>query len=442
MRWNKVKGTLLLYCFTIILLASFAQSKLDSLQILNEVVVTACTYQDIIPSQKLSGKQLEVLNSHSVADALRYFAGVQIKDYGGMGGLKTVNIRNMGSVHVGVFYNGVNAGNAQNGTVDLGKFSLDDIEEISLYNGQRSEIFQSAKDYASASAVYIRAKRPKFEDNKNTNVTVRYKGGSIRTENSSFRLEQKLNSKFSLSLSSEYLYSSGKYKFHFERKNADNSVAHDTTAYRKNSDIKSFRVESSLYGVFNDESTWETNLYYYSSDRGLPGAIVKKKFNNGERLEDKSFFIQSSYTKNVTDKYKIQLKGKFAYDYTHYNSLDTVSVFDGTPVYRNMLYDNKYYQQEVYATLINKYSILPNWDVALSVDLGKCKAQASIIGTFVHEKVRNNTKAPDKTEFTPALLAGYKPFAEHDLNLRFFYKRIFVCPPSMIYTILKWDTAC
>ena len=80
-----------------------AQSKLDSLQHLNELVVTARPYHDVIPSQKLSGKQLEVLNGHSVADALRYFAGVQIKDYGGMGGLKTVNVRNMGSDNVGEF---------------------------------------------------------------------------------------------------------------------------------------------------------------------------------------------------------------------------------------------------------------------------------------------------------------------------------------------------
>ena len=43
------------------------------------------------PVQILSGKELEKLNVYSVADALRYFSGVQIKDYGGIGGLKTVN---------------------------------------------------------------------------------------------------------------------------------------------------------------------------------------------------------------------------------------------------------------------------------------------------------------------------------------------------------------
>lgn len=79
---------------------------------------------------------------HSVADAIRYFSGVQIKDYGGIGGLKTVNIRSMGTNHVGVFYDGIQLGNAQNGTIDLGRFSLDNMEAITLYNGQKSSIFQ------------------------------------------------------------------------------------------------------------------------------------------------------------------------------------------------------------------------------------------------------------------------------------------------------------
>ena len=71
--------------------------------------------EKIIPAQTLQGEQLEKLNALSVADAIRYFSGVQIKDYGGIGGLKTINVRSMGTQHVGVFYDGIQLGNAQNG---------------------------------------------------------------------------------------------------------------------------------------------------------------------------------------------------------------------------------------------------------------------------------------------------------------------------------------
>ena len=53
--------------------------------------------RQIATRQSLEGKELQSLSSTSVADALKYFAGVQIKDYGGLGGLKTINVRSLGA---------------------------------------------------------------------------------------------------------------------------------------------------------------------------------------------------------------------------------------------------------------------------------------------------------------------------------------------------------
>ncbi len=106
---------------------AYASCRVDTIQDLQEIVVTAQSYKEVIPSQILKGRELEALRSHSVADALRYFSGVQIKDYGGVGGLKTVNIRSMGTNHMGVYYNGIELGNAQNGQIDLGKFSMENL---------------------------------------------------------------------------------------------------------------------------------------------------------------------------------------------------------------------------------------------------------------------------------------------------------------------------
>lgn len=455
-----VRRFLWIVCCLGLPLSMVAQSRLDSLQHLDEVVVTAKPYKEVIPAQRLNGLQLERLNTHNVADALRYFSGVQIKDYGGMGGLKTIDVRNMGSHHVGVFYDGIQIGNAQNGVVDLGRFSLDDLEELSLYNGQKSEIFQSAKDFASASAVYMKARKPKFEAGKKTNLSVRYKAGSIQLINPSFRWEQKLNEKLSLSLSGEYMKSDGKYKFRYRRLNQEGKVAYDTTATRWNSDIEAYRLEAGIYGNIHN-GYWQAKLYYYDSDRGLPGAIVKNIWQNGERQGDKNFFAQATFVKDITPKYKLQLNGKFAYDYTHYLSRDTVQFLQES-VTKKMQFDNTYYQQDWYLSVVNMYSILPVWDISLSVDfqynklnavmrgvgtpftypqrytawaalatalnLGKWKLQADILGTFVMEKVRNNVQAPDKSELSPAIIVGYKPFLNHDFNVRAFYKRIFRLP--------------
>lgn len=183
------------------------------------------------------------MNSLSVADALRYFSGLQLKDYGGVGGIKTVNIRSMGTNHLGIFYDGIELGNAQNGQIDLGQFSLDNVEEISLYNGQRSAIFQPASDFGNAGSVYIRTKAPRFMMGRRYNLLVRAKYGSSDTFRFSSLWEQKLSDHISSSLSTGVLTSSGRYKFRYRRVTEDNTVAYDTTAVRHNGDIWAFRVE-------------------------------------------------------------------------------------------------------------------------------------------------------------------------------------------------------
>lgn len=432
---------LVLTCFETKAQTSFA----DTVQVLDDVIVSVKNYREIIPSQKLSGAQLQKLNSQSVADALRYFSGVQIKDYGGIGGLKTVNIRSMGAHHVGVFYDGIQLGNAQNGQVDLGKYSLDDMEEISLYNGQKSDIFQPAKDFGSSGSIYLKTKKPIFTDKK-TNISVKYKTGSINLINPSLRIEQKISDKFSASVSSELIKSNGEYKFRYKRHYPNGELAYDTTATRKGGDIEAWRLEGSLHYA-DDKSLWDTKIYTYTSERGLPGAIVNNVFNRSQRLWDKNAFAQTSYMRTFSPKFKSQFRGKWAYDYTHYINPD-----------KSRRVDNHYYQQEVYASLANMYSVLPVLDLSLSTDfqwnklnadlrnfsypqryttlaalagaltINRFKAQASILGTFVHETVKMNSKSPDKTVFTPAVFMSYKPWESENLTLRAFYKRIFRMP--------------
>ena len=52
---------------------------LDSIMSIQEVSVVATKRAEIIRPQTLGGIELERLNSRSVADALRYFSGVQLK---------------------------------------------------------------------------------------------------------------------------------------------------------------------------------------------------------------------------------------------------------------------------------------------------------------------------------------------------------------------------
>ena len=415
---------------------------------IQEVVVTSrLISRETIPSQTLGGEELKKLNSLSVADALRYFSGLQLKDYGGVGGIKTVNIRSMGTNHLGIFYDGIELGNAQNGQIDLGQFSLDNVEEISLYNGQRSAIFQPASDFGNAGSVYIRTKAPRFMLGRRYNFSLKAKYGSSDTFRFSSLWEQKLSDHISSSLSTGVLTSSGRYKFRYRRVTEDNTVAYDTTAVRHNGDILAFRVEGNVRGGIAD-GYWNVKAYTYHSERGIPGAIVNNVWRRGERQWDHNTFGQAVFQKSFGDKFSTKALAKYAYYVTRYVNNDETQIH----------VDNTYRQQEMYFSTSNVYEILSKWSVSMSYDfkwnklnanmvdfafphrysnfvslataltLSRIQAQASVVEQVVKDHVKYGASSPSRSTLTPAFFMNVYPFNSKLLAVRAFAKKSFRMP--------------
>ena len=439
----------------------------DSLsRALDEVVVAVSRLDfETIPVQKFEGGELQRLSTYSVADALRYFSGIQIKDYGGIGGLKTVNVRSMGSEHTGVFIDGIKIDNAQNGTVDLGRFSLDNMESITMYNGQKSSIFQSASDYASASTIYLRTKRPVFELSENksdfsnrNNLNIGLKYGSFDTWNPSVLWEHKLNSDISTSISAEYMNTSGRYKFRLQRKDG-----YDTVMVRQNGDVEALRAEVSLFGNSEPER-WMAKAYVYSSERGYPGAVIREepgKLTHRDRQWDTDFFVQGNWQRDFSALYSMQVQAKYAYDYLHYYSdpgMDAAGMF----------VDNTYRQNEAYASTAHLFALTSWWSASLSADFkmntldadkqafvkplrytalaalsmafdwNRFDGQISGLYTYVDDHVKKGTAPGTKNLLTPSIALSWQPTDSKDWNLRAFYKRIFRMPTlnELYYTVI------
>ena len=433
-----------------------AQGKLDSVQHVREIVVVSKpAMREVMPSQKLNGEMLEKLNTHSVADALRYFSGIQLKDYGGVGGIKTVNIRSMGTHHLGISYDGVALGNAQNGQIDLGQFSLDNVEEITLYNGQKSAIFQPASDFGNAGSIYIRTKAVQSSEFIVHNYKLRFKAQYGSSD--MFRLtglwEQKLSETVSSSVSAGFLTASGKYKFHYERRYPNGETAWDTTAVRQNGDIHAERIEANLFGRLH-QGSWQVKGYVYNSARGIPGAIVNNVWRRGERQQDLNTFFQAAYDQNIGDGFSTRWLAKYAYYNTHYVNKDSTQL----PV------DNRYKQQELYLSTANVLELLPNWSASLSydfkwnkldadiynfayptrisnlvslataIDYKHLKAQASILATFINDKTHRKgelagmNSSSSLSKLTPALFINVYPFQGTFFSMRAYVKKSFRMP--------------
>ena len=463
-----LKRSLFIVLFALCACAVFAEDA-DSLRVsvstrdfrLDELEVTARSLtKDVIVPQTLKGEELQRLSALSVADALRYFSGVQLKDYGGVGGIKTINIRSMGSQHTAVYYNGVQLGNAQNGQIDLGRFSLDNMEAIELYNGQKSDIYQSAREFGAAGNVYLTTRRPYFKSGENVHMHAQMRFGSFHLANPNIGVDVRLTDQLVLTMDAEYVYSDGKYPFRYRRVLPNGETAYDTTAVRQNGDINAVRAELGLHHYYRTTGFWRVHAYNYWSERGIPGAIVNNVWRSGERIQDRNTFVQAQWQDEWFDRWSTRLLLKYANDFTHYWNFDE----------RLLPSNNNYLQQEFYLSLANKLQLFRWWDMAVAYDyqyntLGRnnlliqaptehfarhshwlsfatafsiqeyLRLQASVLMTAV------DNNAP---RVTPGVFASLRPFVHssirplQDLSINAFYKQSYRYPTfnDLYYTDL------
>lgn len=319
--------------------------------------------------QVLAGDELKQLSSHSVADAIRYFGGVEVKDYGGVGGIKTVNVRSMGASHVGITYDGIVLGNAQNGQIDLGQFGLENMEEISLTTGRQPRLLQPAREFGAAAQVALKSRRPVFTDNERPwRLRAQLAGGSFDYIGGGILAETRLSRRVNAAINVNLLNASGRYKFRLREYTSSGALAYDTTAVRQNGDIFATRVEANIFGSLSNGS-WTAKAYSYYSDRGVPGAIVANVWRRGERLRDSNSFLQGNY-RATWGRWQLLCNAKYAFYDTFYKNNDT----------RTVTTAHRYRQHEGYLSAAGQLNIFPNWAVNLSYDLQINQMTADLTG--------------------------------------------------------------
>ena len=343
---------------------------------LSAATVFSVKVRPVVPAAEQVYLPLQSVAPQQMAAVLQHFTGVQVKDYGGAGGLKTINVRSLGSEHVGIFLDGIQVDNAQNMQVDLGRFSTDGIGTVALYNGQKSRRLQTAKEYASGAAVHLTSDPPLHFDGSGGRFRLR--GGSLGTFNPSLLWDKLLGEKVSLRTQAEFLTSNGRYKY----------PCFDTTLVRENGDIKSLRLEMQLFGTPYNGS-WMLHAYAYGSERGFPGPVIRRASGfpfSAERQADQDIFVQGGWSQDWTDRYSTALKFKYSNTYTHY---------DTHPEKNPMAipYDLHYRQNSGYLSLAQSYVLADPWSIDLSTD-GQFNALDSDVGQFV---------TPRRTTFIGAL---------------------------------------
>lgn len=436
-----------LFCAWLFPFALYAQvdtttyHQLSGVEVLGKV--RPSTTRESTPLQVMDKAGIERLGVQDLSEAVKRFSGVTVQDYGGIGGLKTVSVRSLGAKHTAVSYDGVTITDAQSGQVDISRFTLDNVDMISLSIGQADDIFQTARMYASAGALSIKTAVPLFRD-KSYNAYVKLKGGSFGLFNPVIRYEQKMGSRWAASLHADWLSAKGDYPFTLVNgKEVTNEV-------RKNSDIQSLRLEGNVYGDFGRGGKLNGKIYYYDSERGLPGSVILYSSNARERIWDNNFFTQFHYEYEWLECLKFQANAKYNYSFSKYCDISNK--------YSGGKQEDLNTQNEYYGSVGVLYTPFPYVSFSLNTDIARntlennfvkapspkrwtsltafaaqykspvLTATASLLGTYITDQVKNGDRPADRKRLSPAVSLSWRPFAEQSFRVRASYKDIFRVP--------------
>jgi len=414
---------------------------LQAVEIINSK--PAAGNRSAVPMQHLSVNKLKALPGASVADALRSFSGVTIKDYGGLGGMKTVVVRSLGANHTGIFIDGVPMSDVATGQVDLGKIPLEGLEAIELNIGQGNHFCLSARAQASASMLEFRSVLPDFS-RKKIRYSAGIKGGSFGIVNPFAGIYAKTGKSSFVNFSANYNSTRGDYPYLLK-----NGSQPDTMLKRDNADLRALNLSLGFETRFSDSSVLRVKSWLYAAERGLPGAVIYYNPWSVQRMDNRDLFSNIQYSRTSG---KVQLLSNFTFTDGYLRYRD--------PAYLNQAggLDNRYHQQEYYLSQAVSYSLTRVFSLGAAADamintmqtvlydhvdplrftgLGslslraetrRTEAEITLLGSLIKESKGDGGEASTRSVLSPSVSFITRLSNSPLLRLRLMYKNSFRMP--------------
>ena len=294
--------------------ADFAEQPSDTLH-----AVTVTADKGVVISRT---DTIHIQNSFDISGELHQVPGLQLSDYGGYAGLKTVSLRGMGSPHTAIYVDGVRVGNVQSGQGDLGMLDIENYGSAVVDYAQNSISFNTAKPVFSNGPIAGHA---------------RFNAGSFNTYLPSARMDFKLSDRLALSVNAAGVMSKGDF------------LLADGTR-RLNNDIGQVRGGINLFGTV-DEGDYHVKAFYNAAVRGTPGSV---SWPSEDRQQDRNMYLQGTVKKRFSGLYTLRASAKAGYDDIYYTS---------------SWGDSQYGQTELQLNTSHMFNIKHLWSISLAADV-------------------------------------------------------------------------
>lgn len=345
---------------------AFAVSPADSSARIPQVTVAADKAAGTLssaPLQRLDRPMIDSLGRTSLTSVIHDFAGVSIKDYGGVGGIKTVDVRNMGAAHTVVEYDGIAMGDFQNASVDIGRFDLGELASVSLEMAGSDDIFRSARHQLAAGVLSVESAVPHFDD-RPFHLSAQLSGGSFYYGNARLGYEQRWGKNWSTRLGGAFLYAKGDYPYL-----VNNGIA-STVERRLGSESLDGRGNFDLYGNLGENAgRLRLKLLYSQAGRGIPGPVIFYSQDPTEHLWNKDLTAMLRWENEYGSGLRVRANLSYGWSFTRYRN--------GAAYLREPEIDN-YHHHQLSAGGIVAWRFHPAWQLSLAEDLVLAKLDSDI----------------------------------------------------------------
>lgn len=396
-----------------------------------------------VTRHRIGNEDLNRLGIVTLSDALNRMPGITLRDYGGAGGLKTVSVRGLGTQHTGVTYDGAPLSDVQSGQIDLSRYSIDNIRNLSLVIGDNEDIFVPARTAASAASLIIGSWSPDIR-NERLDLTAQIKGGSFGYVSPYLRIGKSNGKDLAFLASGQYTHADNNYPF---------TMPNGTQAVnekRKNSSMDSGHGELNLKWQPRTGTSLTAKFYGLGTFQHLPGPAILYNDASKQTLRDVNLFGQVNFRSRLSSVFSLNTLAKFNWSRTHYVD------HDGS--YPNGVLDNLYKQREAYASAAvlcmpfhglalsyaldyfyndlrsnmqnhnnpHRNSVLQSLNVKYNIDWLTLTARA-LISVYM-DSPGDGEKRLSHARLSPSFGMSVRPVRGQNFFVRFNYKNIFRMP--------------
>jgi outer membrane cobalamin receptor len=392
-----------------------------------------------VPHYVLDKNKLYELSSEDIGDALKFIPGTYIKDYGGIGGLKTISYRSLGASHTSIESDGVILPNTQTATVNLSNFDIFSINKLEMTTGQVQDHFSTASSFIKSNILSLKSDLY-FRPNKNYEVKLLGNATTINSYQSGLSYRQNVNKKLSFGIQSLTLFGNGQYKFNI------NNIDSVYSATRQNSEL----LNSKLKGAINYElNKLKIHLSgsYTNNNQKLPGAVVLYNPYNNQDLKNTNInsTIKAEYkTNNIAIGFNTFFQNNNT-TYTDHQFLNLAGFlrnnYENKSIGSGVIF-NKFLKTEsqkifigsdfLYSNLKgNQFTNSPqrfqqNSVIGISKWIYRFKIQGNLSHQFISDKTQSTSLKV--SHFSPFISAAYLPFSNSSLRFRIHYKNAYRLP--------------